>query len=1418
MHYSYSSGLSIGYINARDSVFYKLGLYSGQTIYGYFDRCIFNQCGINFASYNYFSGWGDIYSSYKNCVFLGNSFVDQTNPNHYNNSSMGIRQTAAQPSVDGVYYSPETGTTYLQVSSANGLEQKFLAETLDMETVPYVILESAEEGQTLARTRFPDGQYGSGYSRYYDVGIRYDRESEEYIWSDGSAVDSWLDPDGLMAKGNQKLYLRLSKNYKYDENANYVYDNGGHVYEYGCKLTTSSGDPLYEIPGQILPEDITFREYTVDMDLESTYQLAPQNTPVQLTADAFRYESDDESVITVSDKGLVTPVGLGAADVWVWSMDKAVRNRVTFTVKEYVPLEGLQLQTAVTEVAVGENLALQCNLTPMNTTRNNVTFTTSDASIARVDIGGIVTGVASGKVTITATCEGFTDTVELTIYQKTKSLQLDNVALSAALEDAAVALPQVVTDSGAEPVLSWRSTDPSVAAVEDGKLVLKTTGTTSIIVTDRRSGLSAACLVMVSQGKTNPVRKIVFGSSYGNKWVLLEEGSLYVWNNNGISEPRLATTGVQAVAADDHNVLVLKANGVLERWYASGSVYRSATISQFSGRKIKDIELHSDNNIWVCTEDGNAYAMGNYNSSGQLAIGSTQTVTEPILINVDGVVDIENYSEGTWLLTDKGELYAAGALSYTTTAEPVLIDTEVSQILSAESSYGCYYVKNNGKLTGFFGSHGEGNRYYTYNDLSDLEQVAYRNSYIIGIREGKVYTGYRGETLTPVVGISNAVTVATYNNAFYVGTADGLLLGFGNNPVGNNYMAGMTIENPVKSPVIIPLVRNTAEELAWTAENLTDGLLTEDSLRLTFCKALASVSPKLYADGDQITFVSEIKDYNHLEISRTNGFAEGVQYQLVFAPKTIQAAGGVTNAEEIRIAFTYQPSGEDAPETDGDTTKPTEEKVVYEAILDETVQRYWTTETLQEKATQWNKANQLNGNFYGNAILNPISTDFEVSHWLRIQAPEVTVGEYSEIPLGGNYWGSVNDRAIGLQLIDYTDFPNYARLMYAPFLQEAPENTFPFVTSVKLFNKYGEEVTTVGNEEVKFQVKFNRDMDTSIDLLVRFGSAYPYGDYEIEGQYVDARTWEGTYTLNTLIENGYQYFSISNGCSATEDLPLQWDQYRFFFEIDTTAAQALIMQGTALDTGVELKWTQDDFQTLMGYNVYRSTKEDGLYTRLNSTVIPASTMTFFDDTVEPGVVYYYNFTVVQTDMAESEPSGKIVIMSKDTMAPDIYHSPVSSAFTGANLVLTATVTDNLNISYANLYYRVTGTEEWNTIRMNKLNDKYSAIIPAQYVTVDGIEYYIEAFDGVSFTYKGKETPYTVAVQEALDENSLGDVDGDGVITNLDALKLLYTINDKYNMTAEEFARADLNGDGELWAAEALRILQYVSGVVGSVKM
>ena len=304
-----------------------------------------------------------------------------------------------------------------------------------------------------------------------------------------------------------------------------------------------------------------------------------------------------------------------------------------------------------------------------------------------------------------------------------------------------------------------------------------------------------------------------------------------------------------------------------------------------------------------------------------------------------------------------------------------------------------------------------------------------------------------------------------------------------------------------------------------------------------------------------------------------------------------------------------------------------------------------------------------------------------------------------------------------------------------------------------------------------------------------------------------------------MIANGNQYWSINNGRSAQGHLKLYKDWGRFTFKVDTTIALAMNMQAEAKDDGVNLTWNQDDFDTLAGYNVYRSEYEDGQYVRLNTTVIPADVKEFFDTNVTPGKLYYYNFTVVKTDLSESEPSGKVSVRAKDTMAPSIIHDGVYNAFAGDKLVINASVTDNLQIAGVELFYRVAGTSVWKSLTMTAVNDKYSAIIPAFDVTTEGLEYYIRAFDGVNYSYKGSaEKPFAVSVQETVDSRSMGDVNLDGQIDVLDALMVLQAINDRLNLTAEQFARADLNGNGQLEAVEVLTILQYANGTIGSVKL
>jgi hypothetical protein len=493
-----------------------------------------------------------------------------------------------------------------------------------------------------------------------------------------------------------------------------------------------------------------------------------------------------------------------------------------------------------------------------------------------------------------------------------------------------------------------------------------------------------------------------------------------------------------------------------------------------------------------------------------------------------------------------------------------------------------------------------------------------------------------------------------------------------------------------------------------------------------------------------------------------------------------------------------------------------EETVLTFATLCEKERFEWTEEEFNLSVKEWKELGLNNNGFTNNAILNDLN-DTTVENWLRVTAQD-GYSSSNSIGLAGNYWGTTDETMIGKQIVDFDDFQTLADIVVGEYLTKAPESVWPFVVDAYLLNSNGERADVVGNEKVTFVVVFNRDMDMTQNLRVRFGSSTPYAEYEVTGAFVSTRQWEGTYTLKTTIENGVQYLNIENG-RASDDKYMVISEHvgRFMFTIDTTSAQALIMQGEACDTGIKLTWEQDDFDTLAGYNVYRSDKENGEYVRLNDYVLSPDENYFFDDTVEPGQVYYYNFTVVKTDLTESTPSGKISIMSMDTMAPNIYHSPVRTAYTNSNLVISATITDNLMVASATIYYRTVGDTEWKTVIMTALNSRFSGIISAENLSTDGLEYYISATDGVSNTYKGSaENPYTVTVKLAIDQNSLGDVDGDGVITTKDALMLLQAANGLLNLTSEQFLRADINGDGELSASEALRILQYVSGKVTTI--
>ncbi|MBQ6823652.1 MAG: S8 family serine peptidase [Clostridia bacterium] len=389
--------------------------------------------------------------------------------------------------------------------------------------------------------------------------------------------------------------------------------------------------------------------------------------------------------------------------------------------------------------------------------------------------------------------------------------------------------------------------------------------------------------------------------------------------------------------------------------------------------------------------------------------------------------------------------------------------------------------------------------------------------------------------------------------------------------------------------------------------------------------------------------------------------------------------------------------------------------------------------------------------FEGNAVLNEFISG-NTAAWTTVG----TTRNHSYFFLAeNNYWGTDNEKLIQAQITDADTYASLADIVTDPYLtldSPALEDIYPFVTEAYITDTEGNRIDSCGYQEIQVHVTFNRDMDPEILPMVSFGPAEPYTDYVVEGDFVDARHWVGTTKVSTVIDSGLEYLRIKDAAAADDTwLTTGTDAARFAFTVSSTGAEALNLQAEGGEDQVNLSWTQDDYDTLAGFNIYRSDKEDGTFTKINSRLIPGTIREYTDTNVEPGKEYFYYFTVMGTDLRESVPSNVTSATPLDNIKPTMTHTRVTEANYGEAISFTATVTDNIGVEYVNIYYRAKGESDWKTLKLSKTEgNNYYGVIAANDVSADGMEYYIEASDGTTTVRDGSDVwPLQIAVDDSM---------------------------------------------------------------------
>jgi trimeric autotransporter adhesin len=226
-----------------------------------------------------------------------------------------------------------------------------------------------------------------------------------------------------------------------------------------------------------------------------------------LSGRSVTWSTSDGNIATVSTTGVVTAKAPGSATITATS--EGQHGDATITVQP--PAPAAVASVTITPPPTGASVQVGQTITLTATARDaagnplsgrTISWKASDSTIATVS-AGVVTGVSSGTVAITATCEGQNASVAVTVNPEPVAFVLVS-ATSTSIQVGATTTVTAVTEGAAHDTLrgrtvTWSSGSLSVATVDATSGVVTAVAPGSASITGTSEGVTGAITITVVQ-------------------------------------------------------------------------------------------------------------------------------------------------------------------------------------------------------------------------------------------------------------------------------------------------------------------------------------------------------------------------------------------------------------------------------------------------------------------------------------------------------------------------------------------------------------------------------------------------------------------------------------------------------------------------------------------------------------------------------------------------------------------------------------------------------------------------------------------------------------------------------------------------------------------------------------------------------
>ena len=236
---------------------------------------------------------------------------------------------------------------------------------------------------------------------------------------------------------------------------------------------------------------ITLDKTTASLRAGQSIKLAATVNPSDATDKTVTWTSSNPSVATV-ENGMVKAIKVGSTTITAKAGDRTATCAVTV---EATPVTSITLDKTTASLRAGQSIKLAATVNPSDATDKTVTWTSSNPSVATVENGN-VKAIKVGSTTITAKVGDKIATCSVTVEATpVMSITLDRTTASLKVGQSVTLTATVNPSDATDKTVTWTSSNPSVATVENG--IVKAIKVGSTTITAKAGDRTVTCAVMV---------------------------------------------------------------------------------------------------------------------------------------------------------------------------------------------------------------------------------------------------------------------------------------------------------------------------------------------------------------------------------------------------------------------------------------------------------------------------------------------------------------------------------------------------------------------------------------------------------------------------------------------------------------------------------------------------------------------------------------------------------------------------------------------------------------------------------------------------------------------------------------------------------------------------------------------------------